>query len=95
MVESPFIINLLDTFQSKETLYMLFNFVDGGNLQGFIEECPSAQLSVNSAQFFAACMVEAIAHLQMRNISHRDITPESFVVGSDGYCILIDFDNGA
>eukprot|EP00816_Leptocylindrus_hargravesii_P011230 CAMPEP_0196823970 /NCGR_PEP_ID=MMETSP1362-20130617/89823_1 /TAXON_ID=163516 /ORGANISM="Leptocylindrus danicus, Strain CCMP1856" /LENGTH=1126 /DNA_ID=CAMNT_0042204039 /DNA_START=112 /DNA_END=3492 /DNA_ORIENTATION=- len=92
-VDCPFVINLMETFQTKESIYMLFNFVEGGNLQGFIEAFPDSRLSVSSVQFFSACMLEALSALQLYNIAHRDITPESFVVDSDGYLVLIDFDN--
>jgi len=92
-VDCPFVINLMETFQTKEYIYMLFNFVEGGNLQGFIEACPDSLLPVSSTQFFSACMLEALSALQLYNIAHRDITPESFVVDSDGYLVLIDFDN--
>ncbi|KAI1706997.1 protein kinase domain-containing protein [Ditylenchus destructor] len=45
-------------------------------------------------KFYAANMVLAIQYLQMRNVIHRDVKPENFLVGEDGYLAIADFGLG-
>lgn len=42
-------------------------------------------------EFFIACIVVALQHLQENQIIHRDIKPENLVIDNNGYLRLTDF----
>jgi len=90
-VDHPFIIELKAAFQSNHHLYMLANFIQGGELFTVIhKDDEEAGLDNNAAVFYAACVLESLAHLHKRNICYRDLKPENILVDKDGYCVLID-----
>mmetsp|Transcript_16181 Transcript_16181/g.21455 ORF Transcript_16181/g.21455 Transcript_16181/m.21455 type:complete len:947 (+) Transcript_16181:116-2956(+) len=89
-VDHPFIINLVATFQDASSLYMLENFIPGGELFTVIHKPESDGIPNEAARFYCACVTESLAHLHKRNICFRDLKPENILIDRDGYCILID-----
>ena len=80
-VEHPFISNLVSTFQDKYSIFMLMDYVQGGELFGLIYNVSKkGYLSNDAAAFYGACLFEAIGHLHSRNICHRDLKPENILI---------------
>jgi protein kinase A len=85
---SPFIISLYGTYQDKDCIYFLTDFLQGGNLMGRMinrdvlphEECV----------FFSANIVSGLCFLHSKGFVHRDIKPENCLIGKDGYLKLCD-----
>lgn len=48
-------------------------------------------VSNEQAQFYIACLVFALEHLEEKHIVHRDLKPENVMIDADGYARLIDF----
>ena len=46
------------------------------------------------SSFYAANIMEGLSHLHQYKIGHRDIKPANIMIGSDGYCLLIDLGLG-
>jgi len=91
-VEHPFIVGLVSTFQDDYRVYMLQNYVQGGELLGLIYNVSTkGYLSNDAAAFYGACIVEALSHLHSRSICHRDIKPENILINAAGYVVLADF----
>lgn len=88
-ITSPFVISLFGTYQDKDSIYFLTDFIQGGNLMGHMinrdilphEECV----------FFCASIVSGLTFLHSRGFVHRDIKPENCLIGKDGYLKLCDF----
>mmetsp|Transcript_6323 Transcript_6323/g.8331 ORF Transcript_6323/g.8331 Transcript_6323/m.8331 type:complete len:870 (-) Transcript_6323:201-2810(-) len=97
-IHHPLIIDLIATFQDHASLYMLSSFYSGGELSDRIPK--TGTMPLNDAKFYAACILEGIAHLHQYNIGHRDLKPANVMVDGDGYCVIIDvgcakvFDDG-
>merc|ERR1712194_534656 len=43
-----------------------------------------------NSRFYAACILESLAHLHARRITYRDLKPENILIDAMGYAILVD-----
>jgi serum/glucocorticoid-regulated kinase 2 len=72
-VQHPFIVQLYYAFQSKEKLYMILEYVNGGEL--FLHLKKQGRFTEDRAKFYAAEIVSAMAHLH--KVGKRYL-PQSF-----------------
>lgn len=85
----PFMAKLLQAFQDRAHLYMLTEFIAGGELFSRLAE--EERLPTSHAQFYAACAIEALSCLHARGIVYRDVKPENMLIAADGYLKVVDF----
>lgn len=79
-------------------MYLVMDLVPGGDLRfhliknnTFNEKQTSNYLKViGGVEFFAACIVEALAFLHNNGVIHRDVKPENLVFDRRGYLRLTD-----
>jgi protein kinase A len=88
-ISHPFIINLWGTFQDATNLYMVMDFVPGGELFSLLRR--SNRFPEPVAKFYAAEVAVAINHLHGLNIIYRDLKPENILLSSDGHIKVADF----
>src|SRR3989338_7123511 len=88
-INHPFIVKLFYAFQTDEKLYLVLQFLPGGELFFHLKE--ETKFDVERAKFYAAQIVLAIEHLHKNDIIYRDLKPENVVLDSDGYVVLTDF----
>ena len=89
-LDHPFVIKLVSSFQDKRNLYMVLELVQGGELFSIIHTDAMDGVPNGNARFYAACILESLSHLHMRQIAYRDLKPENVLVDSQGYCVLVD-----
>mmetsp|Transcript_19058 Transcript_19058/g.31201 ORF Transcript_19058/g.31201 Transcript_19058/m.31201 type:complete len:603 (-) Transcript_19058:1290-3098(-) len=85
----PFIVDLYYAFQTKSRLFLVLDYVPGGELffhLGRFKEFPEAW-----ARIWTGEIVLALEHLHSLNIVFRDLKPENILFDSDGHVKLIDF----
>lgn len=73
-IQHPFIVKLHYAFQTKDKLYMILDFVNGGEL--FFHLKKDGKFGENRVRFYAAQIACAIAHLHSLGIVYRDLKPE-------------------
>ncbi|KAF8870890.1 kinase-like domain-containing protein [Infundibulicybe gibba] len=88
-VQHPFIINLWGTFQDSSNLYMVMDFVPGGELFTLLRR--SNRFPDPVAKFYAAEVALALNHLHKLNIIYRDLKPENILLNQDGHIKVADF----
>lgn len=72
-----------------EYLYIIEEFIDGGNLRDYLEELGT--IPFEEVCKFLQTMLGTINILEKSSIVHRDIKPENIMRTADGEFILIDF----
>jgi serine/threonine protein kinase len=88
-IASPFVVKLHYAFQDSEKLYLVLDFMQGGDLYYHLKclKCFSEEAAV----FFAAEIVLALEDLHSNGILYRDLKPENILLDSDGHIKLADF----
>ncbi|KAH9927799.1 kinase-like domain-containing protein [Fomitopsis serialis] len=88
-VQHPFIINLWGTFQDSTNLYMVMDFVPGGELFTLLRR--SNRFPDPVAKFYAAEVALALNYLHSLDIIYRDLKPENILLNFDGHIKIADF----
>ncbi|KAF9544744.1 hypothetical protein EC957_011750 [Mortierella hygrophila] len=88
-VHYPFIVNLFTTFQDDRHLYMLLEYVIGGELFSHLRK--AGQFTNDMTRFYAAEIVLAIEYLHSKDIIYRDLKPENLLLDSAGHVKITDF----
>lgn len=86
--KSEWIVQMYYSFQDERYLYMVMEFMPGGDLVNLMsnEECPE-----DWARFFVAEMVLALDALHSRGYLHRDVKPDNLLIAANGHLKLADF----
>lgn len=87
----PFVLRLFQTYKDSQKLYMLLEFVQGGELFCVLHTNKGDGVSELSAKFYSTGVILALAHLHSKNIAHRDLKPENCLIDNQGYPKLVDF----
>ena len=85
----PFIVGLRGTFQDEAALYLVMDYVAGGELFNLLRKLRTLPAFV--AQFYAAQVALSLAHLHAQGIVYRDLKPENLLLHRNGYLRLADF----
>ena len=73
----PNIIQMIDVYETRHTLFMVQEMCQGGNLMQLIELYPLEE--ADAATLFRG-MIKAVLHCHQMGIIHRDIKPENFLL---------------
>jgi serine/threonine protein kinase len=88
-VEHPFLVRLDYAFQTPEKLYMVMDFINGGEL--FFHLKNERRFAEKRVKFYAAELLLAFEHLHKQNVVFRDLKPENVLMNRDGHVMLTDF----
>ncbi|TVY50625.1 cAMP-dependent protein kinase type 2 [Lachnellula cervina] len=88
-VKHPFLITLWGTFQDSKNLYMVMDFVEGGELFSLLRK--SQRFPNPVAKFYAAEVTLALEYLHSKQIIYRDLKPENLLLDRHGHLKITDF----
>lgn len=88
-VDNAGIVNLFCTFQDSLNIYMLLEFVQGGELFSHLRR--AVRFSADVSRFYAANIILVLEYLHNRNLIYRDLKPENLLLDSSGYLKVTDF----
>lgn len=88
-LQHPFLMTLRFAFQSKEKLYLVLDYYQGGEL--FFHLKDQRRFSEEVARIYVAEIAMAFGHLHSHDIIYRDLKPENILLDNDGHVCLTDF----
>jgi serum/glucocorticoid-regulated kinase 2 len=88
-VNCPFIVPLKFSFQSKQKLYLVLAFVNGGELFHHLQQ--EQRFSEERSRFYSAELLLALEHLHTLDVVYRDLKPENILLDYNGHIALCDF----
>ncbi|CAI9295746.1 unnamed protein product [Lactuca saligna] len=88
-VRNPFVVRFFYSFTCKENLYLVMEFLNGGDLFSLLRTLGC--LEEDMARVYIAELVLALEYLHSLNIIHRDLKPDNLLIGPDGHIKLSDF----
>ncbi|CAD8125199.1 unnamed protein product [Paramecium sonneborni] len=84
----PFIVNAYSAFQDMQNLYLVLDYLSGGDLRYHLGK--QRKFSEQQTKFFVACIILALEYLHNCKIIHRDIKPENLIFDNHGYLRVTD-----
>lgn len=88
-VRHPFIVDLHYAFQSGGKVYLVMEYLAGGEL--FMQLQKERMLMEDKAIFYLSEVLLAIEHLHRQGIIYRDLKPENIMLDREGHVKLTDF----
>ncbi|CAG9801084.1 unnamed protein product [Chironomus riparius] len=89
VIDCPFLATLFYAFQTPEKLYLVMEFVQGGEL--FSHLYKTENFAESQVRFYIAEIIVALEQLHEYNIIYRDIKLENILLDKEGHIIITDF----
>lgn len=86
---SPFIVGLKFSFQTPTDLYLVTDYMSGGELFWHLQK--EGKFNEERAKFYIAELVVSLEHLHDNGIIYRDLKPENILLDANGHIALCDF----
>ncbi|KAK4459896.1 Serine/threonine-protein kinase cek1 [Cladorrhinum samala] len=87
--ESDFVAKLYWTFSSKDYLYLVMEYLNGGDCAALIKILGG--LNEEWAKKYLGEVILGVEHLHSRGIVHRDLKPDNLLIDHKGHLKLTDF----
>uniref|UniRef100_A0A915PLM1 Protein kinase domain-containing protein n=1 Tax=Setaria digitata TaxID=48799 RepID=A0A915PLM1_9BILA len=85
----PFIVKMYSSKCDGKNLYMLFEYIPGGELFSYLRNVQ--RFTCKTARFYACEVILALEYLHSKNIAYRDLKPENLMLTGCGHLKLTDF----
>ena len=88
-VKSPWIVELKASFQEGDYLYLIMEFLPGGDFMNLLIE--KDKLTEEEAKFYLAELILTVESIHNLDCIHRDIKPDNILIDKNGHIKLSDF----
>ena len=88
-IKSPYIVDLKASFQDDNFLYLVMEYLPGGDLMNLLIK--KDIFTEEESKFYLAELILAIESIHKLDCIHRDIKPDNILIGKDGHIKLTDF----
>ena len=87
--ESDYVAKLYWTFSSKDYLYLVMEYLNGGDLAALIKVLGT--LPEDWTKKYVSEILLCVQHLHSRRVVHRDLKPDNLLIDAKGHLKLTDF----
>ncbi|XP_031565283.1 serine/threonine-protein kinase greatwall-like [Actinia tenebrosa] len=87
--KSPYIVNLFYSFQSKDRIFLVMEYLVGGDVKSLLHNI--GYFDEEMARIYIAQVIAALAYLHSHGIIHRDLKPDNMLISNEGKIKLTDF----
>lgn len=88
-ISFPFLVSLDFSFKDNSNLYMILEFVEGGEMFSHLRRI--GRFSESHSRFYGAQIVLAFEYLHSLDLIYRDLKPENILIDNTGYLKVTDF----
>jgi len=88
-ISHPFIVNMSWASHDNTFLYMLMEYVPGGEVFSYLRNF--GRFNNSMANFYTSEIICALEYLHSRSIVYRDLKPENLLLDRDGHLKITDF----
>lgn len=88
-IESPFLAHMSYAWQTPEKLYVVMDYLTGGEIFFWIQK--QRKFTESRARLCLAECCLAIKAMHDKNVIHRDLKPENILLDSDGHVKVVDY----
>ncbi|KAK7060913.1 serine/threonine-protein kinase gin4 [Paramarasmius palmivorus] len=89
LIEHPNVMRLYDVWDLPDEIYLILEYVQGGELFDYL--CEKGRLSVSEALAYFQQIIHAVDYCHHFNIAHRDLKPENILLDADFNVKIADF----
>jgi serine/threonine protein kinase len=89
-ITSPFALNLKYSFSNSESLFLVMDICQGGDLQFHLSETPFNRFNLEQTRFYAAELLLALEHIHSLDFVYRDLKPGNILLDESGHVMLSD-----
>ena len=89
-LNNPFIINIKFAFQDESKLYIVSEFMQGGDMFYHIHHS-TINMTEDTVKFYIIELILGIEFLHKNNVIFRDLKPENILMDAEGHIKISDF----
>lgn len=89
LIKHPNVIKIIEVMASKTKIYIVLEFIDGGEL--FDKIAKHGRLKEDEARRYFQQLINAVDYCHSRGVFHRDLKPENLLLDSHGVLKISDF----
>jgi serine/threonine protein kinase len=89
-LSSPFALNLKYAFTNEESLFLVMDICQGGDLQYHLSEAKDNCFDEARTKFYAAELLLAVEHIHSLDYVYRDLKPGNILLDESGHLMLSD-----
>jgi protein-serine/threonine kinase len=88
-INNPFIVNIKFAFQDETKLYIVSDFMQGGDM--FYHLHSNKKFNEERSKFYAIELILGLEFLHKNKMIYRDLKPENILMDSEGHLKISDF----
>ena len=90
-INCPFIVNIKSAFQDETNLYLVSEFMQGGDMFFHLHDGGIITFGLEKTKFYIIELILALEFLHKNNMVYRDLKPENILLDAKGHIKITDF----